>query len=48
VREAGGIYADIDGIARRYNQANTGIKTGMAAGPHELFAQFSARDRERA
>jgi myo-inositol-1(or 4)-monophosphatase len=48
VREAGGIYADYsDGTTRLYNQAKTGIKTGMGAGPRVLFEQFSARERER-
>lgn len=47
VREAGGIYAAFDGSRRRYNQRETLIEVGMAAGPPELVKQFSERQRGR-
>ncbi len=48
VREAGGIYAAFDGSRRVYNQAQTLIEVGMAAGPPGLVEAFSQRERERA
>ena len=43
VREAGGAYLDFAGSPRRYNQADTLIGAGMAAGRRELLARFFAR-----
>ncbi|MBW2493969.1 MAG: 3'(2'),5'-bisphosphate nucleotidase CysQ [Deltaproteobacteria bacterium] len=48
VREAGGIYVDFEGETRRYNQADTLIDKGMAAGPRALLEQFFRRQRELA
>ena len=47
VREAGGVYVDFDGSRRIYNQAETLIEAGMAAGPPHLVEQFSQRERQR-
>jgi len=43
VREAGGIYCAFDGGRRRYNQPNTLIAVGMAAGPPALVTAFGRR-----
>jgi len=48
VREAGCVYADYDGANRRYNQAETWIAPGAAAGNPELFASFVERERDAA
>jgi myo-inositol-1(or 4)-monophosphatase len=47
VREAGGVYADFDGVARRYNRAETLIGAGMGAGPRALLEQWSERERSQ-
>ena len=47
VREAGGAYLAFDGSRRTYNQADTLIDAGMAAGPVPLLETFFARERER-
>jgi len=44
VREAGGVYADFAGHVRRYNQADTRIAPGAAAGGRSLFDRFVARE----
>jgi len=46
VREAGGIYIDFAGATRRYNQRDTLIDEGMAAGPPALVQRFFERLRE--
>jgi myo-inositol-1(or 4)-monophosphatase len=46
VREAGGIYVDFEGETRRYNQPDTLIDKGMAAGPRELLERFFERQRQ--
>jgi len=46
VREAGGIYVDFEGATRRYNQADTLIDKGMAAGPPALLERFFARQHQ--
>ncbi len=48
VREAGGVYTDFDGAPRIYNQAQTLIDTGMAAGSRTLLDEFFERERQRA
>ena len=48
VREAGGRYVDFDGKPRIYNQSDTLISAGMAAGNPALLDSFFARERERA
>ncbi len=45
VREAGGVYLGRDGRPRVYNQADTEVPAGMAAGPAELVAAFFGRER---
>lgn len=45
VREAGGVYVGPDGRTRVYNQADTEVPAGMAAGPAELVAAFFERQR---
>jgi myo-inositol-1(or 4)-monophosphatase len=47
VREAGGRYVDFEGRPRIYNQEETLIAAGMAAGPDALLDAFFARERER-
>ncbi len=47
VRESGGRYVDFEGQPRRYNQPETLIDAGMAAGPNELLEEFFARERAR-
>jgi myo-inositol-1(or 4)-monophosphatase len=47
VREAGGAYLAFDGSRRTYNQAETLIDAGMAAGPTPLLEAFFARERAR-
>lgn len=47
VREAGGAYTAFDGSTRRYNQAETLIEAGMAAGPARLLRAFFERERLR-
>jgi myo-inositol-1(or 4)-monophosphatase len=47
VRESGGVYADFEGVMRRYNQAETLISAGMGAGPASLLEQFIARERRQ-
>jgi myo-inositol-1(or 4)-monophosphatase len=46
VREAGGIYVDFEGATRRYNQADTLIDKGMAAGPQALLESFFERQHQ--
>jgi len=46
IREAGGIYVDFEGATRRYNQADTLIDKGMAAGPQALLESFFERQRQ--
>jgi len=46
VREAGGIYVDFEGATRCYNQADTLIDKGMAAGPQALLESFFERQRQ--
>ncbi len=48
VREAGGAYTDFDGVPRTYNQPQTLIDAGMAAGPRALLEEFFERERQRA
>ena len=43
VREAGGRYVDFDGATRRYNQRETLIDAGMAAGSPALLEALFAR-----
>jgi len=43
VREAGGVYVDFQGRRRTYNQAETLIDAGMAAGPPALVKAFLER-----
>ena len=43
VREAGGVYVDIDGERRIYNQAKTLISAGMSAGAPELIDALCKR-----
>ena len=45
VREAGGIYVGSDGQPRRYNQPDSEVSAGMAAGPAELVRSFFERQR---
>ena len=47
VCEAGGAYTAFDGSNRRYNQPETLIEAGMAAGPRPLLQAFFERDRLR-
>jgi len=47
VREAGGVYVDFDGAARRYNQPDPLIERFMTAGPGTLVDAFRARERAR-
>jgi myo-inositol-1(or 4)-monophosphatase len=47
VREAGGIYVAFDGSRRTYNQPDTLIQAGMAAGPPQLVQAFCRREQER-
>jgi myo-inositol-1(or 4)-monophosphatase len=48
VREAGGRYLAFDGKPRIYNQRETLIEAGMAAGAPGLLEEFFARERARA
>jgi len=45
VHEAGGIYRGADGQPRRYNQPDSGVRAGMAAGPAELVRSFFERQQ---
>jgi len=47
VREAGGRYVDFENAPRIYNQRDTLIEAGMAAGPPALLDAFLARQRAR-
>lgn len=47
VREAGGLCSAFDGSQRSYNQVETLIAAGMAAGSPRLLEQFLARERTR-
>ncbi|MDJ0850302.1 MAG: 3'(2'),5'-bisphosphate nucleotidase CysQ [Myxococcota bacterium] len=47
VREAGGAYLDPTGRARRYDQPDTKVPAGMAAGHRPLVEAFFERNRHR-
>lgn len=47
VREAGGVYCDFEGRARRYNQPDPLIREPMAAGPPALVEAFRQREKAR-
>jgi myo-inositol-1(or 4)-monophosphatase len=48
VREAGGVYLSFTGARRVYNQPQTLLTEGMAAGPPALVEAFCRRERARA